>query len=85
EREFIINEPIAPSRLTQGIFEHCPDFREAVLQQEIISYLAPFIVSMPELFDHMLRIRLGSLIEAMKSDLFLQHNLSSRQVDSILR
>eukprot|EP01134_Creolimax_fragrantissima_P002148 CFRG2148T1 len=79
KKEFIIYEPIAPNKLTNAIFEYCPDFREAVLQQEIISYLAPFIVSMPELFDHMLRIRLGSLIEAMKSDLYVQYKLTSRK------
>lgn len=41
------------------IFETCQDDREAVLQQELLLYLAPLIVSSPEMFASVLRMRVG--------------------------
>ena len=41
------------------IFEACQDDREAVFQQELLLYLAPLIVSSPEMFASVLRMRLG--------------------------
>lgn len=41
------------------IFEACDDYREAVLQQEVLLYLAPLIVSSPDMLTNVLRVRLG--------------------------
>jgi hypothetical protein len=41
------------------IFQACNDDREAVLQQELLLYLAPLIVAAPDVFAFVLRVRIG--------------------------
>ncbi|XP_065913597.1 phosphorylase b kinase regulatory subunit beta-like [Dysidea avara] len=69
--EFVIGEPVHPNVIKRNIYEKCMihDPIEVSLQQEMIIYLGSLIVSDPQLFNGMLRIRLGWIIEAIKNDL----------------
>lgn len=69
--EKVIYEPLTPSAIQKILYSFCSphDTREAVLQQEMVLYLASFIVIMPKVFEGMLKIRIGWIIESMKQRL----------------
>eukprot|EP01135_Chromosphaera_perkinsii_P002951 Nk52_evm62s230 gene=Nk52_evmTU62s230 len=79
-QEYIISEPISPSLLVKVLYKHCScaDSREAVLQQELILNIASFITTVPAMFAGIMRIRLGWIIEAMKSELQLSMSLRDK-------
>ncbi|XP_074617313.1 phosphorylase b kinase regulatory subunit beta-like isoform X2 [Acropora palmata] len=69
--EKVIYEPLTPAAIQKILYSFCSphDTREAVLQQEMVLYLASFIVIMPKVFEGMLKIRIGWIIESMKQRL----------------
>lgn len=69
--EELIMKPISPSKLIQMIFDLCQPYNiyDAVIHQEVIITLSKLIASKRGLFDGILKIRVGWLIHAMKSEL----------------
>lgn len=69
--EEIISRPLNPSEIKSVIFDRCQryDIREAVMQQEMVIALAKLILTRPELFQNVLKIRVGWLLRAMRSEL----------------
>ncbi|XP_068721668.1 phosphorylase b kinase regulatory subunit beta-like isoform X1 [Montipora capricornis] len=69
--EKVIYEPLTPAAIQKILYSFCSphDVREAVLQQEMVLYLASFIAVMPKVFEGMLKIRIGWIIESMKQRL----------------
>lgn len=59
--ETVISKPINPSSLGQLIYKLCLQVepREAVLQQEMILILGQLHSSKPQMFDGILKIRIG--------------------------
>ncbi|KAL5012659.1 hypothetical protein ScPMuIL_011210 [Solemya velum] len=70
EREKIITCPLPPDELAAIIYQACgEDLSTASLTQEILIYLAMFIRTEPKLFNEMLRLRVGLIIQVMASEL----------------
>eukprot|EP00127_Corallochytrium_limacisporum_P000084 Clim_evm23s3 gene=Clim_evmTU23s3 len=68
--EYIISEPITPAAIQEVLFSRCRyDIREACLQQELVLHLGRCIINSPALFEGMLRIRIGWIVEAMKNQI----------------
>lgn len=69
--EKVIYEPLTPAAIQKILYSFCTphDVREAVLQQEMVLYLASFVATIPHVFEGMLKIRIGWIIEAMKQRL----------------
>lgn len=67
--ERVVYEPLTPGAIEKILFEYCSpyDVREAVLQQEMLIYLASFISTNPEVFNGMLKIRVGWILQEMKN------------------
>lgn len=65
-QEVIIDHPLTPKEIHSLIYNTITDPYEAVLQQEIALYLGRLISTSPELFQGILKIRIGSIIQAMK-------------------
>nr|XP_002732441.1 PREDICTED: phosphorylase b kinase regulatory subunit beta-like [Saccoglossus kowalevskii] len=92
--EQVISTPLTPKEIAQMIYSRCSpyDLRECVLQQELIIDLAKLMQSNPDLFDGMLKIRVGWVIHAMKAELTINdpdsgmtiHDLSPTQVRDLL-
>ena len=62
--------PLPPDELANIIHEACGDDNStAMLTQEILVYLAMFIRTEPKLFNEMLRLRVGLIIQVMASEL----------------
>ena len=59
--EIVISKPISPSYFGHMIYKLClpVEPREAVLQQEMILILGQLHSSQPQLFDGILKIRIG--------------------------
>ena len=59
--EIVISKPISPSSFGHMIYKLClpVEPREAVLQQEMILILGQLHSSQPQLFDGILKIRIG--------------------------
>lgn len=76
QREFLITEPMTPAAIKQAIYDTCMEYdpREVSLQQEMVIHLAGIISTRPKLFNGMLIIRIGWILQAMKNWL-----LSSKQ------
>ncbi|XP_048576462.1 phosphorylase b kinase regulatory subunit beta [Nematostella vectensis] len=77
--EDVIYEPITPATIQKILYTYCypHDVREAVLQQEMVLYLASYVATMPEAFTGMLKIRIGWIIQAMRHLLSYGPNLGS--------
>ncbi|XP_055893660.1 probable phosphorylase b kinase regulatory subunit alpha isoform X9 [Biomphalaria glabrata] len=70
DHETTITSPLPPDELAAIIYEACgEDHSTASLTQEILVYLAMFIRTEPQLFDEMLRLRVGLIIQVMASEL----------------
>ncbi|XP_078688666.1 phosphorylase b kinase regulatory subunit beta-like isoform X2 [Branchiostoma floridae x Branchiostoma belcheri] len=69
--EEVISNPLSPGEIKNIVYSKCMphDEREAVLQQEMIIYIGNIISTTPELFDGILKIRVGWFIQAMKNEL----------------
>ncbi|XP_046843566.1 phosphorylase b kinase regulatory subunit beta-like isoform X2 [Xenia sp. Carnegie-2017] len=67
--ERVVYEPLTPGAIEKILFEYCSpyDVRMAVLQQEMIIYLSSFISSNPDVFNGMLKIRVGWIVQEMKN------------------
>ncbi|KAL3879258.1 hypothetical protein ACJMK2_031560 [Sinanodonta woodiana] len=69
-REKIITRPLPPDELAAIIYDACgEDLSTASLTQELLIYLAMFIRTEPKLFNEMLRLRVGLIIQVMASEL----------------
>nr|XP_002736188.1 PREDICTED: phosphorylase b kinase regulatory subunit alpha, liver isoform-like [Saccoglossus kowalevskii] len=69
-REKVITAPLPPDELKKIIYTACgEDSSTAVLTQEILYYLAAFIKTEPALFNEMLRLRVGLIIQVMSTEL----------------
>ncbi|KAL8575938.1 hypothetical protein ACOMHN_027336 [Nucella lapillus] len=93
EDEVILDKPVAPSELKEILYRQCRpyDIRQAVLQQEIILAIGQLIVFAPKLFDGILKIRIGWILQAMvvemenKAGHYVDiHSLSPHQVKEML-
>ncbi|KAL4230406.1 Phosphorylase b kinase regulatory subunit alpha [Mactra antiquata] len=70
DREKIITCPLPPDELAAIIYEACGEDRStASLTQELLIYLAMFIRTEPKLFNEMLRLRVGLIIQVMATEL----------------
>ncbi|XP_062619129.1 probable phosphorylase b kinase regulatory subunit alpha isoform X4 [Saccostrea cucullata] len=70
DRERVIMRPLPPDDLASIIFDACgEDLSTASLTQELLIYLAMFIRTEPKLFNEMLRLRVGLIIQVMASEL----------------
>ncbi|XP_035825759.1 phosphorylase b kinase regulatory subunit alpha, liver isoform isoform X5 [Aplysia californica] len=70
DNETIITSPLPPDELAAIIYEACgEDHSTASLTQELLVYLAMFIRTEPQLFDEMLRLRVGLIVQVMASEL----------------
>jgi len=68
--EIIISRPLGAMELRDLISSaHQADISTSALTQEILTYLAMFIRRQPSLFQGMLRIRVGLIIQVMASEL----------------
>ena len=59
--ESVLDKPISPNELKNILYSKCLpyDVCQAVLQQEIILSIGKLIATAPELFDGILKIRIG--------------------------
>ena len=64
--ETLIDHPLTPKEIHALIYSTIHDPYEAVLQQEMILYVGRLISTIPHLFHGILKIRMGSLLEAIK-------------------
>ncbi|XP_061189361.1 probable phosphorylase b kinase regulatory subunit alpha isoform X2 [Saccostrea echinata] len=70
DRERVVMRPLPPDDLASIIFDACgEDLSTASLTQELLIYLAMFIRTEPKLFNEMLRLRVGLIIQVMASEL----------------
>ncbi|XP_026531751.1 phosphorylase b kinase regulatory subunit beta [Notechis scutatus] len=71
QEEEIISNPLSPGAIKDIIYNKCnlQDEREAVLQQELVIHIGWIISNSPELFNGMLKIRVGWIVHAMKYEL----------------
>lgn len=69
--EHVIDKPMTPDEIKEILYKNLypHDPFQAVLQQELIINIGTFITSMPELFNGILKIRIGLLVEAMKLEI----------------
>ncbi|XP_071503310.1 phosphorylase b kinase regulatory subunit beta-like [Diadema antillarum] len=91
--EEIISRPHNPQEIKTIIYDRCLpyDIREAVMQQEMVIALGKLISNRPKLFDNVLKIRVGWLLHAMRSELeitwketALIHSLSPSRLKDLL-
>lgn len=61
--EEVISKPITPAEMKSMIYRLCQphDICQAVLQQELVISIGKIISTTPELFDGILKIRIGSV------------------------
>jgi hypothetical protein len=67
--EVTITTPLSPDAISTLIIRHCIDPRESVMVQEIITYLGALIRGEPDLFQGILRVRVHSLLAAMRDEI----------------
>uniref|UniRef100_A0A9L0SAF3 Phosphorylase b kinase regulatory subunit n=1 Tax=Equus caballus TaxID=9796 RepID=A0A9L0SAF3_HORSE len=69
--EEVISNPLSPRVIKNIIYYKCNthDEREAVIQQELVIHIGWIISNNPELFNGMLKIRIGWIIHAMEYEL----------------
>ncbi|XP_060588940.1 probable phosphorylase b kinase regulatory subunit alpha isoform X4 [Ruditapes philippinarum] len=70
DSEKTITSPLPPDELATIIYSVCgEDLSTASLTQELLIYLAMFIRTEPKLFNEMLRLRVGLIIQVMATEL----------------
>ncbi|KAM4614391.1 phosphorylase b kinase regulatory subunit beta isoform 2-T4 [Discoglossus pictus] len=69
--EVVISNPLSPGVIKDLIYKKCSpyDEREAVIQQELVIHIGWIISNTPDLFNGMLKIRVGWIIHAMRYEL----------------
>ncbi|XP_042196171.1 phosphorylase b kinase regulatory subunit beta isoform X3 [Callorhinchus milii] len=74
QEEEVISNPLTPAEIKKIIYAKCSpyDEREAVIQQELIIHIGWAISNNQELFNGMLKIRIGWILHAMKHELKIQ-------------
>ncbi|CAG5117195.1 unnamed protein product [Candidula unifasciata] len=86
DNEVIIESPQRPDDLASLIFKACgSDYSVASLTQELLVYLAIYIRTEPRLFEDMLRIRVGLIIQVMVAELSRSLDCSGEEAtDSLM-
>lgn len=81
--EEVITKPVTPNQIKQIVYKKClpHDIRQAVLQQEMIINIGSFVSTEPELFDGILKIRIGWIIEAMRLELGFSDSAQGQLTD----
>ncbi|XP_064610521.1 phosphorylase b kinase regulatory subunit beta-like [Liolophura sinensis] len=69
--EEVVDKPVSPNEIKNILYGKCLpyDICQAVLQQELIIYIGKLIGTAPELFDGILKIRIGWFVHAMQIEL----------------
>ncbi|XP_074644676.1 phosphorylase b kinase regulatory subunit beta-like isoform X2 [Tubulanus polymorphus] len=71
QEEEVVDKPLSPSDvksiLYSKVFPH--DIYQAVMQQEMILYIGRLFAVCPELFEGILKVRVGWIVQAMKLEL----------------
>ncbi|RDD47168.1 Phosphorylase b kinase regulatory subunit beta [Trichoplax sp. H2] len=82
--EVVVSSPLTPAEIKLILYSKCVSYnvREAVLQQELVIFLADLILSSSHLFTGMLRLRIGWIIQAMREMMKLILN-SDKCVESL--
>ena len=59
--EEVIDKPLSPDEIKHMVYSKCfhYDISSATLQQELVLNIGKFITTRPELFDGILKIRIG--------------------------
>lgn len=65
-KEAVIDHPLTPKEIHSLLYSTIEDPFEAVLTQEVALYLGRLISTTPQLFQGILKIRIGSIIQAMR-------------------
>lgn len=64
--ESVIDHPLTPKEIHSLFYSSIKDPYEVVLQQEITLYVGRLVSTTPQLFNGILKIRIGFVIDAMK-------------------
>jgi len=83
-RETTIDKPLQSGEIEAMILEACGDGDVAILQQEVILYLAMLIRGQPTLFNDLLRLRVGLIVQVLASELARLFNCSGQEASSCL-
>lgn len=61
QEEWVVDKPMSPSEIREAVYSKVQphDIIQAVLQQEIALYCGKLMVTTPELFEGILKIRMG--------------------------
>ncbi|XP_054160687.1 probable phosphorylase b kinase regulatory subunit beta isoform X2 [Oppia nitens] len=71
--EVAIDHPRTPREIRELLYSVIAEHYDVVLQQEIIVYVGRLISTTPHLFDGIIKVRVGSFVEAMKHYLSFKH------------
>ena len=67
--ETVIDKPLLENQVIQELIESCTEPVVAILHQEIIFYFGMLIRSTPSLFNDLLRLRVGLIIQVLASEM----------------
>ncbi|XP_033753778.1 phosphorylase b kinase regulatory subunit beta-like isoform X2 [Pecten maximus] len=69
--EEVLDKPISPNELKNILYSVClpHDIQQAVIQQELILCIGKLIATKPEIFEGILKIRIGWFVRAMQIEL----------------
>lgn len=83
--EAVIDHPLTPREIHALLYNTISDPYEAVMQQEVILYLGRLIHTTPHLFQGILKIRIGSIIQAMRlySQIHNDNSLIEPQIEQL--
>lgn len=83
--EEVLDKPISPNELKNILYSKCLpyDVCQAVLQQELILAIGKLIATSPELFDGILKIRIGWFVRAMQVELLMEKEEDRRELSSL--
>ncbi|XP_059167825.1 phosphorylase b kinase regulatory subunit beta-like isoform X4 [Physella acuta] len=83
--EEVLDKPISPNELKNILYSKCLpyDVCQAVLQQEIILAIGKLIATTPELFEGILKIRIGWFVRAMQVELQMEKDESKHELSRL--
>ncbi|KAH9489748.1 hypothetical protein Btru_036653 [Bulinus truncatus] len=83
--EEVLDKPISPNELKNIVYSKCLpyDVCQAVLQQELILAIGKLIATSPELFDGILKIRIGWFVRAMQVELQMEKEEEKRELSRL--
>lgn len=69
--EFEITKPLTPAIIKEILYDYVykHDVYQAVLMQELIINISKYISTSPEMFNGIMKLRLGWIVEVMKQEL----------------